>query len=301
MVTLVKTILVVGASGFIGSRIAIAATQRAGLVVRTFTRRKVGSFPESPVGNLLDLNSLKAAVEGVDVIFHAASYVGADAHTAWAVNVTGTQNLIEAASESNSPRIIYVSTTGVYGNGPHSRRRDTAVTRPTSFRSETRALAERIVLDAGGAVVRPNLVYGVGDRWVVPAITRLMRLAGTSHLEFSAPLSVISCEQLAYETVRFGVDADQSGRAIVHGCTPRPSSMVEIMREINSFLQVPMTPRLARSLHTAAEELGMSEHQLNMLTEESTFDPIGFWDPASNAPGFHLDSNSREWYRSLHL
>ncbi|MFF3505014.1 hypothetical protein [Streptomyces sp. NPDC003247] len=60
---------------------------------------------------------------------------------------------------------VQLSTAAVHGNGPFRKTAEGAVEpRPLSPVSRSRLSGERFVLGAGGAVLRPYLVYGRGDR-----------------------------------------------------------------------------------------------------------------------------------------
>lgn len=76
---------------------------------------------ECIVGDVRDIDAVRAAVSGVDAIVHAAALHGI--HLAkwrpedfWAINVTGTFNVYEAAREAGIKRVVLCSTMGVYGD-----------------------------------------------------------------------------------------------------------------------------------------------------------------------------------------
>ena len=132
-----------------------------------------------------------------DVVIHAASYVGSDPRLAHAINESGTSHVIEQCREAGVARLIYVSTCSVYGSGPHRGILESeAGYHPASVASASRAVAEQLVLGYGGEVVRPNLVFGAGDRWFVPGLLKLMKVAGGWPGDGSALLSLIGVEAL---------------------------------------------------------------------------------------------------------
>lgn len=111
------TVLVTGASGFVGS--AITTTMRqAGYRVRTFVRRtsprtNIDARDEAVEGDLNDPATLATALAGARYLVHAA----AD-YRLWAprpedimrTNVEGTRNLMRAALAAGVERIVYTST-----------------------------------------------------------------------------------------------------------------------------------------------------------------------------------------------
>src|SRR5689334_14293917 len=115
------TCLITGATGFLGGHLAVAAAAR-GWSVRALARPTSDisqlSHPGIEVvrGDLSDAASLPAALDGVEVVFHAAAKVGdwgpVDGYRA--VNVGGTRNLLDACAGRNLQRFIHFSSLGVY-------------------------------------------------------------------------------------------------------------------------------------------------------------------------------------------
>ena len=197
----VTRVLLTGSTGFIGSAIHRRLAARPGVRLRLLRRGRVGGSPggsEVFSGDLADPGTLTAACEGVDVLVHAASYVGSDAVLCGRVNRAGTARLMDEASRSGVSAIIYVSTASVYGDGPHAGiAEDVVPLCPRSPVSASRAAAEALVRAAGGTVLRPHLVYGPGDRWVVPALARLLRLLPSWIEDGVARMSMIQVDELA--------------------------------------------------------------------------------------------------------
>ncbi len=109
--------LVTGGSGFLGSAV-VRALVRRGLSVRALVRTSSpsgnleGLDCESFIGDLLDENSLKAALRGVRHLFHvAADYRlwARDPSVILRVNVDGTRNLMRQALLAGVERIVYTS------------------------------------------------------------------------------------------------------------------------------------------------------------------------------------------------
>ncbi len=119
-----KTALVTGGTGFIGSRL-IALLVARGVQVRALARsqsglEKVKALGAAPVqGDVIDPGSMKEAMRGCDVIFHVASMyeVGLRYKAQMEkVNVDGVRNVIETALETGVPKIVFTSTVGVFGD-----------------------------------------------------------------------------------------------------------------------------------------------------------------------------------------
>ncbi|MFE5944354.1 NAD-dependent epimerase/dehydratase family protein [Streptomyces sp. NPDC056480] len=176
-------ILITGATGFIGARVATtAASAKEPAHVRLLARTPAavpeelsGPGTETVPGDLRDPGSLRRACEGIDVLIHCASAIGGDAELARTVNDEGTRALVDAAVAAGVTRIVSLSTASVHGRGPfRAAAPGTLPPAPVSATSRTRAAGDRHVMDAGGTVLRPHLVYGTGDRQVIPGLVRLL-------------------------------------------------------------------------------------------------------------------------------
>jgi dihydroflavonol-4-reductase len=114
------TVLVTGASGFLGSHVARLLAER-GERVRVLlrptsqTRLLEGMAVERVSGDLRDPDSLDKALTGVSTVYHvAADYRlwARDPREIYESNVQGTRNLLEAARRANVEKFVYTSTVG---------------------------------------------------------------------------------------------------------------------------------------------------------------------------------------------
>jgi nucleoside-diphosphate-sugar epimerase len=116
-------------------------------------------------------------MEGCDAVIHAAAIyevgIPKKQHPAmWEANVAGTERVMKAALEAKIPRVVYVSTVGVFGN-THKEIVDETYEHPeqdfTSYYEETKLEAHKIVKrmiaeqDLPAIIVQPGGVYGPGD------------------------------------------------------------------------------------------------------------------------------------------
>lgn len=117
----IMKILITGAGGNLG-RAIIPALIEAGHSLRLFDFRDLGETGvETIIGEVRNIEDIRGAMSGVDAIVHAAALHGI--HLAkwrpedfWAINVTGTFNVYEAAREAGIKRVVLCSTMGVYGD-----------------------------------------------------------------------------------------------------------------------------------------------------------------------------------------
>ena len=109
--------LVTGAAGHLGNVLVRELLSR-GEKVRALilpgeeTRSLEGLPVERVEGNVLDIDSLRAAMQDVDVVFHLAALVSITEDKAYLlheVNVGGTRNVIEAAKDAHIRKLVYTS------------------------------------------------------------------------------------------------------------------------------------------------------------------------------------------------
>ncbi len=170
-----KTALITGATGFIGGRLAERLATEEGVHVRGLARTPAkGRWladlgVEIVPGDITDPASLQAAVAGCELVFHAAAWVseGGNQADVWVVNVTGTQNMVDAASVGGVERFVHLSSCSVYGSLQQHNIDETTPTRMRdNLYGDSKVAAEEVVFKAyreqGLPVVsaRASQVYG---------------------------------------------------------------------------------------------------------------------------------------------
>lgn len=314
-------VLITGTTGFVGSRVAALAAARPETGhLRLLTRGPLppatasATAPETPTetvtGDLRDADSLRRACEGADVLIHCASAIGADEELARSVNDQGARALVEAAVRAGVTRIVALSTASVHGRGPfRAAAPGTLPLAPGSATSRTRAAGERYVLDAGGAVLRPHLVYGAGDRQVVPGLVRLLD-ALPGPLDAGTSLhSLIDVESLAGALLGAALSPrTEAGAYYVNH--PEPVPVAELLAPCEELL----AGRAGRESRSRAAAVDLAEahellaghpfgrHHLAMLATDHWFADDRPWgelgcDPG---PGFTAGFAAHaQWYRNL--
>ncbi len=179
-------VFVTGGSGFVGRNL-IRRLRQEGLAVVALARSEsaantVAGLGARPArGDLLDAESLCAAMQGCDVVFHAAAKVDDwGSHEAfWQINVQGTEVALQAAKQAAVARFVHVGTEAIYADGK-SRLVDLTESSPTPAKPLpryplTKLEAEKRVLAANSAdftciSVRPRLIWGNDDTSVMPKL-----------------------------------------------------------------------------------------------------------------------------------
>jgi UDP-N-acetylglucosamine/UDP-N-acetyl-alpha-D-glucosaminouronate 4-epimerase len=155
------SVLVTGGGGFIGSHLVEALLQRGALVraldnLTTGHRanlagalahpqaRKTFTFIE---GDVTDRKTIQEAIKGVEYVLHQAALPSVqrsveDPITSNQVNVEGTLNVLVAAQEAGVRRVVYASSSSVYGDSPQLPKIESMPTNPLSPYAVSKLAAE---------------------------------------------------------------------------------------------------------------------------------------------------------------
>jgi UDP-N-acetylglucosamine 4-epimerase len=154
-----RTWLVTGGAGFIGSHL-VEALLSLGQKVRVLDNLSTGKLSnvlevgavaperfEFLEGDIRDPAACRAACEGVDVVLHQAALGSVprsihDPATSHEVNVTGFVNVLSAARDAGVKRVVYASSSAVYGDHPGLPKVEDATGRPLSPYAATKAADE---------------------------------------------------------------------------------------------------------------------------------------------------------------
>jgi dihydroflavonol-4-reductase len=193
---------VTGATGFLGGHLVDELRARGDDVVALVRSPEKAedlaalgcTLVEGDLGNV---DAIRTGVQGCDSAFHvAAAYkVGIPARERAAMyeaNVTGTENVLDAAIAAVVQRIVYVSTIGVFGNTKRNVVDETYVRTDKNWLSvydETKYLSHEIAKDriAKGApvvIVQPGGIYGPGDHSEIANIIDQIRTGKLKMIPF---------------------------------------------------------------------------------------------------------------------
>lgn len=169
-------VLVTGGTSLLGRVVAQQLNDRGDEVVTMQRGVAAGSWKQVR-GDIRDAAAVSSAVEGADAVVHLAARVSVvgDWDAFESVNVSGTQNVLDAARAHGVSRLVHVSSPSVAHFGEPLVGADADAADPKRAHghyARSKAMAERLVLGAvddslAVVAVRPHLVWGPGDTQLI--------------------------------------------------------------------------------------------------------------------------------------
>lgn len=230
-----KTILVTGVTGRVGSRFVPRLLQRDSSV-RILVRRaeQAEAFralgAEVVIGDLSQPETLDQAVAGVDTVVHLAAFFrGADAELIKSTNEEGALSLARASIAAGVQRFVFTSTNLVYGPGRGRPAREEDEPQPIFPYPQSKVAAEKALQELthqeglGLRVLRLAFVYGEGDTHIADFFPRSREWnpAKRLHMVHHADVS----QALLRATFAPGIDGQ-----IYNVADDAPISMAELLR-----------------------------------------------------------------------
>ncbi len=152
-----KRVIITGGAGFIGSNLAEElATDNSVIIIDDLSTGKkeniAGLLNQDRVefiqGSILDLKLLQKSFRGVDFVFHQAALPSVprsieDPRASNDANITGTLNVLLAARDNKVKKVIYASSSSVYGDTPTLPKREDMLANPQSPYALTKLVGEQ--------------------------------------------------------------------------------------------------------------------------------------------------------------
>ena len=240
-----KSVLVTGATGFVGSRLVVKMSEAGFSVIRAL--RRAGSVEGVVVGDIDGQTDWREALQGVDVVVHLAARVhimddqASDPLAEYRkTNLDGTLKLAEAAVEQGVRRFVYLSSIKVNGESADADHPFTEADTPqpqgayavSKWEAEQAlmAFAQRSGLEV--VIVRPPLVYGPGVK------ANFQKLMGIVAKPYPLPLASVNNRRslLGLENL---VD-------FIVLCVTHPEAANEVFLVADA--EAPSTPELIRKI-----------------------------------------------------
>ena len=292
-----KKILVTGADGFIGSHLTESLVER-GYEVKAFTYYNsfnswgwLDSLPKEKLneieifsGDIRDPNGVREAMRGVEGVFHLAaliaipfSYHSPDSYVD--TNIKGTLNVLQAARELGTERIMIASTSEVYGTAQYVPIDEKHPFQGQSPYSATKIGADRLAesfyrsFNLPISIVRPFNTYGPRQsaRAVIPTIITQL-LSGKEEIKLGS-LTPTRDFNYVKDTAAGFIAIAESDKTIgeeINIATQKEISIgelaTEIIRQINPNAHIVCEKQRLRPEKSEVNRLLGSNEKIRMLT-----------------------------------
>ena len=292
-----EKILVTGADGFIGSHL-VEELVKKGYQVRAFVLynsfntwgwletldKSMMDYVEIFQGDIRDPHGVKAAMQGVDAVFHLAaliaipfSYHSPDAYVD--TNIKGTLNVLQAARELENLRTLVTSTSEVYGTAQYVPIDEKHPYQGQSPYSATKLGADRLAesfyrsFELPVTIVRPFNTYGPRQsaRAVIPTIITQL-LSGYEEIKLGS-LTPTRDFNYVKDTANGFIDIYESDKTIgqeINIATQREISIgqlaEELIRQINPNARIVCDEQRKRPVNSEVNRLLGANGKIKQLT-----------------------------------
>lgn len=292
-----KKVLVTGADGFIGSHL-VETLLDEGYEVRAFvlynsfnTWGWLDTFPKEKLdkieiftGDVRDPNAVRKAMQGMDAVFHLAaliaipySYYAPDAYVD--TNIKGTLNVLQAARDLETERVLVTSTSEVYGTAQYVPIDEKHPFQGQSPYSATKIGADRIAesfyrsFGLPVTIVRPFNTYGPRQsaRAVIPTIITQL-LSGSKEIRLGS-LTPTRDFNYVKDTARGFLEIYRSPKTIgeeINIATQKEISIgqlaEELIRQINPEAKIVCDEQRLRPKKSEVERLLGCNQKIRELT-----------------------------------
>lgn len=249
MTTEKKAIAITGASGLIGSHLLVALLGK-GYRLRILSRRpQRESAGVTPIqGDIRSLDSVRALTRGCSAVIHLAGIAHtslrsqAEKDEAEQINVDGARNVLVAARDTGTERVLLASSAHVYAGQEGNNLGEKSATAGDSFYARTKLMVEQAGLEAASAggpaivIVRPCLTYGPGVRFNLESLMRAIRGHYYFHIRGSNPMRSFLSVDNAAAAITHLLQAGENGR-IYNLADQTPISLVEFVNSLADLMQ----------------------------------------------------------------
>ncbi len=323
-------VLITGGTGFIGSRLGLRCLGR-GDDVRVLGADRGGAEAENRklleehgaeivLGSVVDREAMFRLVEGADVVFHLAAAqheANVPDQVFWDVNVTGTENLLDASVAAGVRRFVHGSTIGVYQADtgatvhPNSPLLPDNIYGTTKLKGEERVRAYRDKLPV--TIARISETYGPGDRRLLKLFRGVERGVFFNIGPGQNLHHLVHIDDLVDGLLR-AADSDRAVGETYVLAGPRPVSTDEMGRTVAEVLavkpprlRIPITPLLwvAAILETVLRPLGIQpplhRRRMDFFRKSFSFDPGHAEELVGYRPKIEFAQGAEEtadWYRA---
>ncbi len=152
-------VLVTGSGGLVGKEVISILKQK---------KHKITEFDLINGKSILDEKQLLESMKGIDAVIHLAGIVENENPSLWKINVEGTKQVASTAIKSKVKKLLFMSSTGVYGVTKGKVNEKTPVA-PENDYEKSKVEGEKLVLSAKDKlevlIIRSAMVFGPNEYW----------------------------------------------------------------------------------------------------------------------------------------
>lgn len=289
--------LVTGGAGFIGSNIVEELLKRGHSVrvldnFSTGRRENLKDFMndiELFEGDIRSYHTVNQAVKGVEVILHQAALPSVprsinDPITSNEVNVNGTINILDAAKDNGVRRVVFASSSSVYGDNPELPKHEGMMPNPLSPYAVSKLSGEKYCqvysklydietlclryFNVFGPRQDPNSQYSA----VIPKFIMAMKADkqpviygdGTQSRDFTYVANVVEANILAAES-------NLNSGTVMNCATHGQVTLNELVQKINEILNKNIEPIYSKR---RAGDILHSYANINLISQTLSFTPL---------------------------
>ncbi len=307
--------LVTGGSGYFGSLLLRKLLERNGQC-RVFDINDADDRPQNVEflqGDIRDYAAIRAACEGIDVVHHNVAQVplAKDRYLFESVNVQGTGNLLKAALEAGCHKVIYTSSSAVYGIPERNPVTETMIPQPRESYGRAKLEGEQLCqrfnhqgLDV--SIIRPRTIIGHGRlgifqilfEWIreganVPVLGRGDNIYQFIHADDLAEACILAGERAGPAVYNCGTDRYGTMREVLEGLIAHagtPSKVKSVPMNL-AIMGMKITSTLGLSPLGAYHALMYGRSMYFDITKART--ELGWQPKYSNEEMF---AQSYDWY-----
>lgn len=297
-------VLVTGANGFLGSWLTKTLLQEGhetfALVRKTSDLTELkGVDCQYLYGDVTDLNSLEKTFSGMDAVFHLAGLIAYSPFERAAmerVNVTGTQNAINACQKNNVSRLIHLSSVVAVGAGftPQEVLNENSAYNVGHLNLgyfETKHQAELLVLKAcqqkklDAVILNPSTIYGAGDARKGSRSTQIKVAQGRFKLYTHGGVNVVAVEDVVQGIISAWKQGTSGERFILASENLLIKEVFDIIADIAGVQPPPigLPTWLVRALAKPGDQLIKAKYKFPINSETAWTTTLYHWFDSSKA------------------
>lgn len=218
-----KRILITGATGSLGKRLAEVLAKENYEIVATGRNSKEKKFFEKLevnflLGDLTNLEFVVKATKNIDVVIHCAAFTSpfADWEYFEKSNIISTENIVSCCKLNKVRRLIHISTPSIYydGKAKLNIKESDPIPKARSFYAKSKWIAEKRVenlstSDVEYIILRPRAIFGRYDSVLLPRMLKIMQKGFFPLFNNGEALMDLTYVDNVVHAIKLAIDAKQ--------------------------------------------------------------------------------------------